>query len=135
MKDRTKYARKSKYFFFKITFFKKWKFLSRVWLFVTPRTVARQAPLSMGFSSKNTGVGCHGLLQEVFPTQGSNLCSLHFLHWQADSLPLAPPNIRQTLKEFLIFRLISIKDRRLFVAKLWHCGLGPLWVPYLWVLT
>ena len=22
------------------------------------------------------------------PTQGSNLCLLHFLHWQADSLPL-----------------------------------------------
>ena len=25
----------------------------------TPRTVAHQAPLSMGFSRKNTGVGCH----------------------------------------------------------------------------
>ena len=23
-------------------------------------------------SSKNTGVGCHALLQEIFPTQGSN---------------------------------------------------------------
>ena len=28
---------------------------------VTPRTVARQAPLSMGFSSTNTGVGCRSL--------------------------------------------------------------------------
>ena len=28
---------------------------------------ARQAPLSMGFSSKNTGVGCHALLQGIFP--------------------------------------------------------------------
>ena len=28
-------------------------------LFVTPWTVARQAPLSVGFSWKNTGVGCH----------------------------------------------------------------------------
>ena len=27
----------------------KWKSLSRVWLFATPRTVARQAPLFMGF--------------------------------------------------------------------------------------
>ena len=34
---------------------------------------------------KNTGVGCHFLLQEIFPTQGSNLC---LLHGQADSLPL-----------------------------------------------
>ena len=62
---------------------------SRVRLFVTPWTVAHKAPLSMGFSGKNTGVGCHFLLQGVFPTQGS---SLHwFLHWQVGSLPLAPP--------------------------------------------
>ena len=26
-----------------------------------------------GFSGKNTGVGCHFLLQEIFPTQGLNL--------------------------------------------------------------
>ena len=36
---------------------------SRVRLFATPQTVARQAPLSMGFSGKNTGVGCPALLQ------------------------------------------------------------------------
>ena len=48
---------------------------SRVWLFATLWTVAQQAPLSMGFSSKNTGVGCHALLQGIFPTQGSNPCS------------------------------------------------------------
>ena len=40
---------------------------------------------------KNTGVGCHDLLQGIFPTQGSNLYLLHPLHWQAGSLPLAPP--------------------------------------------
>ena len=34
---------------------------------------------------KNTGVGCHFLLQEIFPTQGSNP---HLLHWQVDSLLL-----------------------------------------------
>ena len=37
------------------------------------------------FPGKNTGVGCHFLLQGTFPTQGSNL---HLLHWQMDSLPL-----------------------------------------------
>ena len=26
---------------------------------------------------KNTGVGCHSLLQGIFPTQGLNLCLLH----------------------------------------------------------
>ena len=40
---------------------------------------------------RNTGVGCHFLLQGIFPTQESNLCLLHSLHWQVDSLPLAPP--------------------------------------------
>ena len=29
---------------------------------------------------KNTGVGCHALLQGIFPTEGSNLCLLHLLH-------------------------------------------------------
>ena len=38
---------------------------------------------------KNTGVGCHSLLQGIFPTQGSNLHLWHLLHWQADSLPLS----------------------------------------------
>ena len=37
---------------------------------------------------ENTGVGCHSLLQGIFPTLGLNLC---LLHWQADSLPSAPP--------------------------------------------
>ena len=36
-------------------------------------------------------MGCHALLQGIFPTQGSNPRLLHFLHWQEGSLPLAPP--------------------------------------------
>ena len=40
---------------------------------------------------KNTGMGCHAFLQGIFPTQGSNLHLLCLLHWQAGSLPLAPP--------------------------------------------
>ena len=31
----------------------------------------------MDFPGKNTGVGCHFLLQGIFPTQGSNLRLLH----------------------------------------------------------
>ena len=38
----------------------------------TPRTVAHQAPLSMGSPGKDTGVGCHSLLQGIFLTLGSN---------------------------------------------------------------
>ena len=36
--------------------------------------------------SRNIGVGCHFLLQSIFPTQGSNP---RLLHWQAGSLPLS----------------------------------------------
>ena len=40
------------------------------------------------FPGKNTGVGCHFLLQRIFPTQRSNLYLMYLLHWQAHSLPL-----------------------------------------------
>ena len=42
-----------------------------------PWTVTHQAPLYMGFPAKNTRVGCHVLLQGIFPTQGWNPCLLH----------------------------------------------------------
>ena len=35
-------------------------------------TVAHQTPLSMEFSRQNTAVGCHALLQGIFPTKGLN---------------------------------------------------------------
>ena len=40
------------------------------------------------FPGKNTGAGCHFLLQGLFPTQGSNPHLWYLLHWQAGSLPL-----------------------------------------------
>ena len=30
------------------------------------------------FPGKDTGVGCHFLLQEIFPTQGPSLCLMHW---------------------------------------------------------
>ena len=51
---------------------------SYIQLFATPWTVTHQAPLSMGFPSKNPGVGCLFLLQGIFLTQGSNLGLLHY---------------------------------------------------------
>ena len=45
---------------------------------------------------KNTEVGCHLLLQGIFPTQGSNPRLLCLLHWQEGSLPLVPPGKPQT---------------------------------------
>ena len=38
----------------------------------------------------NTGVGCHALLQGIFPTRGLNI---RLLHWQTISLPLVPPGL------------------------------------------
>ena len=49
------------------------KSLSRVRLFATPWTVAHQALRPWDFPGKNIGVGCHFLLQEIFPAQGLNL--------------------------------------------------------------
>ena len=73
---------------------------------------------------KNTGVGCHVLLQGIFLTQGSNPCLLHLLHWQAGSLPLAPPGkpmlcihtlfIHQKLARKYIFLILEMKLLRHF---------------------
>ena len=63
---------------------------SHVWLFATLCTVALQTALSMGFSSilQNTGVGCHALLQGIFPTQRSNPS---LPHCRRIFLPSEPP--------------------------------------------
>ena len=59
---------------------------SRVWLFVTPWTPRSPPGSSVHGDSpgKNTGEGCHALLQGIFLTQESNL---HL--WEVGSLPLA----------------------------------------------
>ena len=44
---------------------------------VTAWTAAWQAPLFMGFPGKNTEMGCHFLLQGIFPTQELNPGILH----------------------------------------------------------
>ena len=67
--------------------------LSHVWLFASPWTVARQAPLSMGLSRQKYWSGLHFLLQEIFLTQGSSPRLLHLLHWQVCSLPLESPGM------------------------------------------
>ena len=65
--------------------------LRHVRLFVTPWSVARQVPLPMGFSRQEYWSGLPSCLQGSFPTQGSEPGLSSLLHWQAGSLPLAPP--------------------------------------------
>ena len=46
----------------------------------------------MGLPKQEYWSGLHFfLLQGIFPNQGSNMHLLYLLHWQANSLPLAPP--------------------------------------------
>ena len=70
---------------------------SHVRVFVTLWTVAPRLLCPWDSPGKNTGMGCHALLQGIFPTQGSNLCLFHLIHWQAGSWPLMPPGKRWTL--------------------------------------
>ena len=65
--------------------------LSCIQLFMTPARLL----CPWNFPGKNTGVGCHFLLQRIFLgsfflglAQGSNLNLLCLLHWQVNSLPL-----------------------------------------------
>ena len=87
-------------------------YFSRVQLFVTPWTVARQSALSMGFSRQEYWSGGHALFQGIFPTQGLNLCLLCLLLLQAGSLPLMPPE-----KPLLSYRGTVA---RLFANCLWE---------------
>ena len=61
---------------------------------------------------KNTGANCHALLQAIFPAQGSNPHLLCLIYWQADCLPLAPPESSngggQMVKELWDFFLFSV---------------------------
>ena len=62
---------------------------------------------------KNTGVSCHALLQGTL--QGSNLQLLSLLHWQADSLPLAPPGkleLRQCSSDPSQILLFSFEEEK-----------------------
>ena len=62
---------------------------SYVWLFLTPWTVATRLLYPWDSLCKNTGVGCHALIQVIFLTQRLNPHLLCLLHWQTGSLPLA----------------------------------------------
>ena len=79
------------------------KSLSRVRLFVTPWTVAYQAPPSMRFSRQEYWSGCHFLLQGIVLTQGSNPNLLHFrqILYHLSHQRSAPPAKKKTIKKLL----------------------------------
>ena len=68
-----------------------WSVLSHfscVQLFTVPWTVAHQAPLSVEFSIKYTGVGSRSLLQAISSTQVSRSASRFFTWWLTYSAKL-----------------------------------------------
>ena len=93
---------------------------SCVWLLVTLWTVDHQA-LCPRDSPNNysPGLGCHGFLQGIFLTQGSNLCLLSFLHLQVGSLPLAPPGILSNCEDRTIAKVLIL------IQEVW----GEAWDP------
>ena len=46
----------------------------------------------------------------VFPAQGSKLYHWHLLHWQADSLPLAPPGKPHLIFIYSLFSILYLKQ-------------------------
>ena len=83
---------------------------SHVLLFVTPWTTAGQAPLSWDTPDRNTAVGCHALLQGIFPTQGSNLRLLVSCFGRWLFLPLGPlgkPTVLLGTHQILEFGVLS----------------------------
>ena len=71
-------------------------------------TVVDHSPLSMEFSRQEYWKDRHFLLQGIFPTQGLNLCLLHLLHWQVNSLPLhhlGSPSLLQSTSNYWTFTM------------------------------
>ena len=66
---------------------------------------------------KNTGVGCHFLLQGIFPIQASNPHLLYLRRWQADSLPLSRQTSSLTCMLFVGSGVRQTLGSRLF--RLW----------------
>ena len=80
---------------------------SSVRFFVTPWTVARQCPLSMGFSRQEYWSGLPCPPPGDLPNLGIEPTSLSLLHWQAGSLPLAPLGKHLLFAKTCHMRMIS----------------------------
>ena len=81
---------------------------SHVQFFVTLWAIDYQAPLSMGFSRKESGVGWHFLLQGIFPTQGSNPSLLHLQHCHSGSLSRVPPEKPHVISSYIQYICLVI---------------------------
>ena len=77
---------------------------------------------------KNTGVGCHFLLQGIFLTQGLNLHLLLLLHWQAESLPLCHLGINfQKLFVICVILAMKYKINGFLIFLYFYCLISSQW--------
>ena len=100
--------------------------LSHSQLFVTPWTVARQAPMSMEFSRQDYWIGLPFPTPRDLPNQGIESMSFHLLHWQVDYLLLChlPSSLHnnniwllgEIISVYLIFLYISYTN---LLRKIW----------------
>ena len=84
---------------------------SHVQLFGTLRTVAHQAPLSMGFSRLEYWSGSPCPPPGDLPDPRDRTCVSWLLHCQAGSLPLAPPIFREVSVQVLALSLSGLFAR------------------------
>ena len=112
------------------------KSIGRVLLSATPWSVAASFLHPWNSPGKNTGVGCHFLLQGIFPTQGLNL---GLLHCKQTLYHLCHHRSHRTLHmEILkIFMCIYVQDlleltpqkNALFIIRDWNAKVGSQETP------
>ena len=95
--------------------------LSHVWLYATPWTVASRLLCPWSFSGKNTGMGCHFPLQEIFLTQGLKPGFLHcrqlLYHWDTRE---APPKMMLDLNSsslVCVLDLVPLSKKKIWKGK------------------
>ena len=80
---------------------------------------------------KNTGVGCHALLQGIFPIQELNPWLLRLLYWWASSLALVQPGLHMSPQIYVYLEPVDVTllKNRVFadIIKLSPTGLGWGW--------
>ena len=85
--------------------------------------------------SKNTGVGCHFLLQGIFPTRGLDSfffffffrgldsCLLNLLHWQVVSL--APSHLGSAWTFYRFWQMYMITPPHYNIIQISYCSKHP----------
>ena len=114
--------------------------LSRIWFFCDPMDCGPPGSFcSWDFSDKNTGVGCHFLLQGIFPTQSSNPRLLHcrwvLYHWATQKAPfqcqatINPLFVSIMFPQFWTFNINGIIQYVVLCD--WHLSLGLMFIRFI----